>query len=40
VQVMEPNLCKNIAVGWATLKINSAPFLNSLQMELDVSALI
>jgi hypothetical protein len=40
VEAMKPSLCNNIAVGWATLKVSSAPFLNSLQMKLDVFARI
>jgi hypothetical protein len=40
VEAMKPSLCKNIAVGWAALKINFDPFLYSLQMELDVFARI
>jgi hypothetical protein len=40
VVAVKPSVCKNIAFGSATLKINFAPFLNSVQMELDVFARI
>jgi hypothetical protein len=40
VEAIAPSICKNIPVGSETLKINSVPFLNSLQMGLDVFARI